>query len=181
MGPSRTCRRPPCRLADRKYANVMRSLKQVLATEAALDSLQARRQRELELQQNLQRALPAALFRHVRVATRLDQLELVASSGAAAALIRQRVPDVLHKLAREGWEFTGIRVRVQARLAPGPAPKRYMEQLDDEAARILHALAANLGAGPLASALERLASHAGPPAPSGRESLERVEDQDAEQ
>ena len=162
----------------------MRSLKQVLATEAALGALQARRQRESDLQQKLHQALPAALVRHVRVvAARSDELELVAASGAAAALIRQRMPDVLHKLAREGWEFTGIRVRVQARPAPDASPKRHMEQLDGGAARTLRALAATLGHGPLASALQRLASHADPPAPSDRDQqpLERVKDQDAEQ
>ncbi len=112
------------RPASGEYANVMRLLGQVLETEAALADLQRRRERELRLQLRLRRALPPALAAHVSVAdARSQELELVAASGAAAALLRQRAPDLLHKLAGEGWEFTGIRVRVQARPAAAEPAK----------------------------------------------------------
>jgi hypothetical protein len=161
----------------------MRLLGQVLETEATLADLQRRRERELRLQLRLRRALPPVLAAHVSVAdARSQQLELVAASGAAAALLRQRAPDVLHKLAGEGWEFTGIRVRVQARPAvaePAKAPKK---QLDEAAAAALDALASRLGDAPLAKALKRLARHAPHRAGSDDDqTLEGVKDQDTEQ
>jgi hypothetical protein len=162
----------------------MRLLGQVLETEATLADLQRRRERELRLQLRLRRALPPALAAHVRVAdARSQELELVAASGAAAALLRQRAPDVLHKLAGEGWEFTGIRVRVQARptgIAPAKTPKK---QLDEAAATTLEALASRLGDDPLAKALRRLARRAPGRAGSGDDDqpLEGVKDQDAQQ
>lgn len=166
------------------YASVMRPLRQILGAETTLAEWQRRRQRELGLQKQLERALPAALAPHVRVAdARSPELELVASSGAAAALIRQRVPDVLRELAGKGWEFTGIRVRVQARPMADPPPKRHMKQIDGSVAGALRALAANVGSGPLAEALERLARHAGGGGRSGRDdkSFEGVKNEDGEQ
>ena len=145
----------------------MRLLGQVLQNDAALADLQRRRERELILQLRLHRALPPALATHVSIAdARSQELQLVAASGAAAALLRQRAPDVLHKLAGEGWEFTGIRVRVQAR----------------PAATSLEALASRLGYEPLAKALRRLARHAPHRARSDDDQpLEGVKDQDAQQ
>jgi hypothetical protein len=161
----------------------MRLLGQVLETETALADLQRRRERELRLQLRLRRALPPALANHVSVAdARSQELELVAASGAAAALLRQRAPDVLHKLAGEGWEFTGIRVRVQARPAATEPEKVPKKQLDEAAAAALEALASRLGDAPLAQALKRLARHA--PRRTGShdddQTLERVKDQDAQ-
>lgn len=161
----------------------MRLLGQVLETETALADLQRRRERELHLQLRLRRVLPPALAAHVSVAdARSQELELMAASGAAAALLRQRVPDVLHKLAGEGWEFTGIRVRVQARPAVSEPPKPPKKQLDEAAATTLEALASQLGDAPLAKALQRLARHAPHRARSGDDdqSLEGVKDQDAQ-
>lgn len=162
----------------------MRLLGQVLETEATLADLQRRRERELRLQLRLRRALPPALASHVSVAdARSPELELVAASGAAAALLRQRVPDVLHKLAGEGWEFTGIKVRVQARPAVSEPEKPPKKQLDEAAATTLSALASRLGDAPLAKALQRLARHAPRHARSDHDhqSLEGVEDQNPQQ
>lgn len=162
----------------------MRLLGQVLETEAALADLQRRRERELHLQLRLRRALPPALATHVSVAdARSQELELLAASGAAAALLRQRAPDVLHKLAGEGWQFTGIRVRVQARPAVSEPEKSPKKQLDEAAAATLSALASRLGDAPLAQALRRLARHAPRRGPSGDDDqpLESVKDQDAQQ
>jgi len=162
----------------------MRLLGQVLQNEAALADLQRRRERELRLQLRLRGALPPALATHVSIADAQSQeLQLVAASGAAAALLRQRAPDVLHKLAGEGWEFTGIRVRVQARpaaTAPAKIPKK---QLDEAAATSLEALASRLGDEPLAKALRRLARHARRRAESDDDDqpLEGVKDQDPQQ
>jgi hypothetical protein len=162
----------------------MRLLGQVLQTEATLADLQRRRERELRLQLRLQRALPPALAAHVSVAdARSQELELIAASGAAAALLRQRAPDVLHKLAGEGWEFTVIKVRVQARPAAAEPAKVPMKQLDVAAASTLEALASRLGDEPLAQALRRLARHAGRRTGSddGDQALESVKDEHGEQ
>jgi hypothetical protein len=162
----------------------MRLLGQVLENEATLADLQRRRERELHLQLRLRRALPPALATHVSIADAQSQeLELVAASGAAAALLRQRASDVLHKLAGEGWEFTGIKVRVQARPAATEPKKAPKKQLDEAAAATLEALASRLGDEPLARALKRLARHVPRRARSddGDQSLEGVKDQDAEQ
>lgn len=162
----------------------MRLLGQVLENEATLADLQRRRERELRLQLLLQRGLPPALAAHVSVAdARSQELELAAASGAAGALLRQRAPDLLRKLAGEGWKFTGIKVRVQARPAarnPAKVPKK---QLDEAAVSTLETLASRLGDAPLAVALRRLARHAVHRTGSDdhNQALEGVKDQDAEQ
>jgi len=73
-------------------------------------------------------------------------------------MLRQHAPELRSALAREGWEFTGIRVRVQARLARESVPKSPKKQLDNASAAMLLTLAAELGESPLAQALRRLAS-----------------------
>jgi len=160
----------------------MRRLHQILKGESTLDELLQRHRREATLQDLVHRALPAALARHVCVLdARSAELELGAASGAAAALLRQRAPELRTALAREGWEFTGIRVRVQARLARESLPKSPKKQLDSASASTLLTLAAELGVSPLTRALRRLASTRGDSASDRRdEPLEGVEDQDAE-
>ena len=162
----------------------MRLLGQVLENEATLADLHRRRERELRLQLLLQRGLPPALAAHVSVAdARSQELELAAASGAAGALLRQRAPDLLRELAGEGWEFTGIKVRVQARPAARNPPKVPKKQLDEAAVSTLETLASRLGDSPLAVALRRLARHAGHRTGSDdhNQALEGVKDQDAEQ
>jgi hypothetical protein len=137
----------------------MRRLQQILKGEPTLDDLLQRHRREAALQDRVHRALPPALAKHVAVIdARSAELELGAASGAAAALLRQRVPELRTALAREGWEFTAIRVRVQARLARESVPKSPKKQLDNASAATLLTLAAELGESPLARALSRLAS-----------------------
>jgi hypothetical protein len=137
----------------------MRRLHQILKSESSFDDLLHRRQREAALQDRVHQALPPALANYVTVVdARSAELELGAASGAAAALLRQHAPDLRIALAREGWEFTGIRVRVQARLARESPPKSPKKQIDTASAAALLALAAELGESPLAQALQRLAS-----------------------
>jgi hypothetical protein len=112
---------------------------------------------------------------------RSAELELGAASGAAAAMLRQHAPELRSALAREGWEFTGIRVRVQARLARESVPKSPKKQLDNASAATLLTLAAELGESPLAQALRRLARmRAGTDSDGRNESLEGVEDENPE-
>ncbi len=142
-----------------------------------------RRQRETALEQRIKRALPRSLAACVAVAdARSPELTLSATSGAAAALLRQRAPDVLRALTDEGCEFTGIRVRVQARSAPPQAAKRPQKQLDAHVAAGLVATAQQLGDSPLAGALRRLASRASGGYSEGDERpAQRIENEDREQ
>ena len=160
----------------------MRRLHQILKGESTLDDLLQRHRREAELQDRVRRALPPALASHVAVVdARSAELELGAASGAAAALLRQRAPALRAALAHEGWEFTGIRVRVQARLARESMPKPLQKQLDSASATTILALAANLGESPLSNALRRLAMLRGQTHSNRRDDpLEGVEDQDGE-
>ena len=41
---------------------------------------------------------------------------LATGSGTIAAVVRQRLPEILGELKREGCNFTEIRVRVQVRV-----------------------------------------------------------------
>ena len=137
----------------------MRRLQQIFKGESTFDDLLQRHRREAALQDRIRRALPPALAKHVAVIdARSAELELGAASGAVAALLRQRAPDLRVALAREGFEFTGIRVRVQARLARESPPKSPTKQLDSSSAAMLMSLAAKLGQSPLGDALRRLAS-----------------------
>ncbi len=178
----------------------MRRLHLILKGESTFDDLLRRQRRESTVQDRIHRALPPALAKHVAVIdARSAELELIAASGAAAALLRQRAPELQAALAREGFEFTGIRVRVQARPTIEAAPKSIMKQLDNEAAVTIGALAESLGDSPLATALRRLAgkerglasaqdaasapgkSSLFPASGSRDQTFERVEDQDREQ
>jgi hypothetical protein len=161
----------------------MRRLHQVLKGEPTLDDLLQRHRREAALQDRVHRALPPALAKYVAVIdARSAELELGAASGAAAAMLRQHASQLRSALAREGFEFTGIRVRVQARLARESVPKTPKKQLDNASAAMLLALAAELGESPLAQALRRLAKmRVGTDSDGRNESLESVKDEDREQ
>jgi hypothetical protein len=161
----------------------MRRLQQILTGETAVAELLKRRQHELALEARVKQALPSSLAAQVTVADgRPPELALMATSGAAAALLRQRTPDLLRALLQEGTEFTGIRVRVQARPAARPAPKPAIKQIDKSSAAALEALAAELGDSPLAAALARLASRAREPASDvGEQPPHRVVDKDRKQ
>jgi hypothetical protein len=136
----------------------MRRLHQILKGESSFDDLLQRHRREAALQDRVHQALPPALAKHVAVIdARSAELELGAASGAAAALLRQRAPELRTALAREGFEFTGIKVRVQARLARESAQNAPKKQLDNGPAATLLALAAEIGESPLGAALRRLA------------------------
>ena len=89
------------------------------------------------------------------------ELELVTDAGAIAAIVRQRSAELLTALKREGWEFTGIRVRVQVRDDPGPSRKPLANRVDRTSLRPLSALARSLPPGPLKVALERFLRRAG--------------------
>jgi hypothetical protein len=138
------------------------SFKHILGADATFAAWEARRGREEELTGIVRRLLPRQLALRINVAdARNGQLELVADAGAVAAIVRQRSAELLSSLKRQGWEFTGIRVRVQVRTDAGPARKPVANPLDRSSLQPMAALARDLPHGPLRVALERFLRRAG--------------------
>jgi hypothetical protein len=137
-------------------------LAHILAADATLAAWEERRRREEALTGVVRRHVPRALAGRIRVAdARGAELELAADAGAIASVIRQRGSAILDELRREGWEFTGIRVRVQVRSAPEPEKKVVSNPIDKNALRPLAALARELAPGPLKTSLGRFLRRAG--------------------
>src|SRR5258708_24535700 len=154
----------------------MRRLHQIIHGESAMAELLQRRSRELALEQHVKKALPRTLANCVSVADgRSSELTLSATSGAAAALLRQRAPELRRVLAGEGCEFTGMRVRVQARTSAFVHANPAKKQLDSVVAAQLLATAQRLGDSPVAAALRRLARRATPPSQGDEDAPQRVE------
>ena len=140
----------------------MTPLKHILSADATLAEWEARRSREQALTMIVRRHLPRPLAMRIHVAdARTGELELAADAGAVAGVLRQRSTDLLRALQRQGWQFTGIRVRVQVRADPAPSRKPAINQLDRSSMRSLAALARTLPHGPLKAALERFLRRAG--------------------
>ena len=157
----------------------MRRLQQILVVEPTLADLVRRQQRTTALKHCIDRILPKALAAQVSVANpEPPNLELVAGSGAVAAMTRQHIPALLQKLAAEGWKFTGIHLRVQVRPAGQQRIKGEKKQIDSTTTERLFALAARLGEGPLAAALKRLAGLGDPPRSNHQDPLQGKQDQD---
>ena len=140
----------------------MTPFKQVLAADATLAEWEARRRVEHALTIVVRRNLPRPLAPRIQVVdARGRELELAADAGAVAAMLRQRSADLLASLRRQGWEFTGIRVRVQVRTDADPMPKATVNQPDRASLQSMAALARRLPRGPLKSSLERFLRRAG--------------------
>ena len=136
----------------------LQPLSRILATDATLATWHARALAEAELTTAVRRHLPRALADRVHVAeAALETLTLATSTGTVAAVVRQRLPDILEGLQREGCNFTEIRVRVQVRVDPPPAEKSLKIQRNKVDHAPLRRLAESLPDGPLKDAVERLA------------------------
>jgi hypothetical protein len=132
-------------------------LSRILAADPTLAAWDQRRRREQALTELIRRRLPRPLASRVRVAdAEGPELGLAVDAGAIAAIVRQRTPDLLDALCTGGWQFTGIRVRVQVRSGAELPKKQIKNQPDRDALRPLAGLARELPAGPLKSALARL-------------------------
>jgi hypothetical protein len=143
-------------------ARAPQPLQRILRSDATLASWAARRDREVALAGIVRRHLPRPLALRIRVAEeRNGQLELAADAGAVAAIVRQRSAELLTALKREGWEFTGIRVRVQVRVADPIPPKALANPVDRSLLQPLAELARTLPDGPLKSSLERFLRRVG--------------------
>jgi hypothetical protein len=141
----------------RRTRDLVRPLQQILAADAAIAGWTERQRRESGILRGVQSKLPPALAAQVTgVSADAQELVLIANSGAAAALLRQRLPALAAALEHGGWKFTVIRVRVQARQSVNRSEKRQLKQLDKVTAAnlLLHARA--LEDGTLREALSRL-------------------------
>ena len=133
-----------------------RPFKLVLGADATLAAWESRRSSEEALTGIVRRLLPRPLAIRVHVTdARNGHLELAADAGAVAAIVRQRGAELLDTLKRKGWEFTGIRVRVQVDRVPAPPTKTLKNPLDRASLQPLSALARDLPHGPLKAALQR--------------------------
>ena len=131
-------------------------LTQVLERDATLADWSKRHRLEARLTAAVRACLPRPVAPQVRVAAAETHcLELAAGAGAIAAIVRQRVPDLLSALRREGWDFTEIRVRVQVNRTAEPPVKSTENQRDASGARPLFDLADRLPDGALRQSLAR--------------------------
>lgn len=150
---------PPKSTSGRK---AFRPLALVVSEDATLAAWHARLQQENLLTAIVRRHLPRALADRVRVAeTGLGTLTLAVAAGAVAAVIRQRTPDLLSGLRREGWDFTELRLRVQVGVAGREQDKPLSVQRPRFDSAPLHRLARSLSDGPLKRAVLNLARRAG--------------------
>jgi hypothetical protein len=129
----------------------------IVDADATLASWNARRQREQALLRAVRRELPRPVGERVFVSSAESQtLELSTTAGAIAAVVRQRGTDLLAALRRDGYEFSGMRIRVQPQSMPLSLQKSEFRQWNMAARRPLVALHERLAVGPLKSALARL-------------------------
>jgi len=133
-------------------------LTRILAADATIAAWHARARAEAELTSAVRRHLPRAIADRVRVAEVANAtLTLATNTGTIAAVVRQRLPTILGELAREGCNFTEIRVRVQVRDEPPEPAKSLKIQRKKADSAPLRRLAQSLPDGPLKAAVERLA------------------------
>ena len=129
----------------------------VIAADPALADWERRRARDQAILKIVRRALPRTLAAGIAVAdAESGELRLSVQSGAYAAVLRQRGADLLPALAREGWEFTAIKVVVQPGVWPVHDKKLPSIQWDSRANQPLSELRDGLPPGPLRAALAKL-------------------------
>ena len=159
----------------------MHPLRHILATEALLAGFLERRRRELTLLDRVRKNLPPALAAQTGVGdASAPELTLSAASGAVAALLRHRAPELLEALAREGWKFTGIRVRVQAHQDRADRSKVHAKQIDGKSAAALRSGADRMPDPRLVAVLLRLADSENVPSDE-QQAFNRVEGKRPEQ
>ena len=133
------------------------TLDRIFAADPQIAQWQRRVARNEAILESVRRFLPRDLGASIAVDTgEPGELKLVTASGAIAAVLRQRVADLLPALAREGLDFTVIRVVVQPRAGAVPREKTSRNQLAASAAEAFRRLADALPDGPLKAAAARL-------------------------
>ena len=153
-----TPRQPARPLPRVAKTNPPRPLSRILAVDAQIGAWHERMERETRLTTAVRRLLPRALADRVRVAEAVTpMLTLAVPAGAVAAVVRQRSPDLLAGLRREGWDFTEFTVRVQVGTTVPPKSKINMNQTHRVNPTPLRQLADQLPPGALRNAVQRLA------------------------
>jgi hypothetical protein len=143
-------------------SNPPRPLSRILAVDAQIGAWHERMERESRLTTAVRRMLPRALADRVRVAEAgTPMLKLAVPAGAVAAVVRQRSPDLLAGLRREGWNFTQLEVRVQVGATRVPSQKVNVNQASRLNPGPLRALAEGLPPGALREAVLKLARRGG--------------------
>jgi len=110
----------------------------------------------MALQSVLAEALPENLAASATVASmNAGELILFADNGAVAAKLRQMTTRILTSLRQQGYEITGIRLRVQVSIRDNPLPRKQIS-LSVEARNVINSLTDRLPSSPLKLALNRL-------------------------
>lgn len=136
--------------------NTLTPLRRIVDADAQLKAWNERRLREQTLLLAVRRALPRPVAERVRVTDEQgERLVLATSSGAIASVLRQHGPAILAAVRRDGWQFSGIEVRVQPQSMPMSLAKPVPHQWDSLNRRPVAALEAALPPGPLKAALTR--------------------------
>jgi hypothetical protein len=137
-------------------------IKHVVAADATLAAWEARRHQEAALTGILTRLLPRSLAQRVRVVDGTGtELVIAADAGAIAAVVKQRIPDLLSALRHEASQYSSIRVRVQVRIDPVITTKSQSNHIDRSSIQPLAKLARELPDGPLKAALAKFVRRAG--------------------
>lgn len=132
-------------------------LVRIVESDAKLCVWNDRMRHEQAVQAALRRRLPRPIAERLYVTDgRSETLEIATGAAAIASVVRQRSPELLAALTRDGWQFSRIRVRVQPPSMPMSSAKTEPRQWDNAARRPLVALETQLAAGPLKAALGRL-------------------------
>ena len=140
-----------------------RSLTDCLNADAGMARLSAQAGRLLKLQRLYERAIPAALARHGRVANvKSGNIIIHAQNGAVAAKIRQLAPRLAEVFRQEGVDLNEILVRVQpSTLVSEAVNTRIRSSIGEEAKQGLTSLAQKLPQdSPLRKALDRFVERA---------------------
>lgn len=101
-------------MTARRKSGMPPTVTTLLESEAHVARLTAHAGRLLQLQQQLELALPRQLTRLVRVANyRLGKVVIHAANGAVAAKVRQIVPGLVEKYRQNGAEVNEIEIKAQ--------------------------------------------------------------------
>lgn len=141
------------------------SLSELLASQLPA-TLRARARALIELQDRLDRSLPAALAGHVRVLQLAEgQLRLACDSGAVASRLRHLSESLVADLSTRGVAVSSLRVSVNPELLASAPPPLAKPGLPASALDSLAQLGEDIAEGPLKQALGRLLQHHRRPGP----------------
>jgi len=103
---------------------------------------------------------PDGLAKHSHISSiKNKQITVYANNNAVAAKIKLLIPSLLIQLENQGYEVTAIRIKVQAKSSPLPAPKS-TKSLSSEAVSQLQKLESQLSGTTLGDSLNKLLKNA---------------------